>query len=212
MPLFWFHPLFTRLLSYLTPPFFSHSTPLFEHRPEGPLLPLRRVALRGREPPMLGCLVICHLKRPPQRPRKFPILRVERPLVHSLLLLSVGIRLGDQLLHKGRLLHALRVQCSALLPKGPGLQAQASHLEFHSLSLLLLHMLELLHIMSFISTCHQGLLSYARCSQHCPLRATQIADRGLSTRSPILIRRLSDRSLSSETLMAYCKGTILSNL
>ena len=161
---------------------------------------------------MLGCLVIFHLRRPPQRPRKFPLLKVERPLVHSFLLLNTSMRLGDQLLHKGRLLHTLRVQCGALLPRGLGLQAQASHPEFHSLSLLLLHMLKLLYIMSFLPTCHRGILSYAQCSQHRPLRATQIADRGLSTRSPILIRRFSDRSLSSETLMVYCRGTILSSL
>ena len=172
VPLFWFHPLFTRLLSHLILPFFSHSTPPFEHGPEGPLLSLRRVALRGREPPMLGCLVIFHLRRPPQRPRKFPFLKVERLLVHSLLLLNTSMRLGDLLLHKGRLLHTLRVQCGALLPRGPGFQAQASHPELHSLSLLLLHMLELLHIMSFLPTCHRGLILDARCSQHCPLRAT----------------------------------------
>ena len=58
--------------SHLTHPSLSHSTPSFEHRPkahfsifiwhgpDGPLLPLRRVALRGRGPPLLGCLVICH--------------------------------------------------------------------------------------------------------------------------------------------------------
>ncbi|KAL6321888.1 hypothetical protein AAG906_035594 [Vitis piasezkii] len=181
---------------------FPFDTP-FEHGPEahfsisiwqgpkGPLLPLRRVALRGREPPLLGCLVIRHLRMPPQRPRRFPLLRVERPLVPPLLLLSIGMRLGDQLLHKGRLLRTLKVQCDALLPRGPGIQAQASHLELHNLSLF------------FLPTCHRGLLSDARCSQHRPLRATQIADRDLSTQSPILIRRPSDKSLSSETLMAY---------
>ena len=60
MPLFLFHPLFTHPLplpSYLTPSSLSYSTPPFEHGPkahfsfsiwqgpEGPLLPLRRVAL-----------------------------------------------------------------------------------------------------------------------------------------------------------------------
>ncbi|KAL6339318.1 hypothetical protein AAG906_028041 [Vitis piasezkii] len=68
-------------------------------------------------------------------------------------------------------------------------------------------------IMSFLPTCHRDLLSYTRFSQHRPLRATQIADRDLSTRSPILIRRPFDRSLSSETLMAYISkghGWILS--
>ena len=149
---------------------------------------------------------------PPQRPRRFPLLKVERLLVPPLLLLSIGMRLGDQLLHKGRLLHTLRVQCDALLPRGPGIQAQASHLEFHNLSLLSLHMLELLQILSFLPTCHRGLLSDARCSQHCPLRATQITDRDLSTQSPILIRRPFDKSLSSKTLMAYYRGTILSSL
>ena len=69
---------------------------------------------------------------------------VERSLVLPLLLFSVGMRLGDQLLHRGRLLRALRVQCGALLPRRLRLQAQASHLELHSLSLLLLHMVELL--------------------------------------------------------------------
>ncbi|RVW74609.1 Pol polyprotein [Vitis vinifera] len=64
-------------------------------------------------------------------------------------------------------------------------------------------------ILSFLPTCHQGLLSDARCSQHCLLRATQITDRDLSTRSSILIRRPSDRSLSSETLMAYYRDLIL---
>ena len=198
--------------SHLTPPSLSHSTPPFEHGPKGPLLPLRRVALRGREPPLLEYLVICHLRRPPQRPRRFPFLRVECPLVPHILLLSAGMRIGDQLLHKGRLFRALRVQCGALLPKGLGLQAHASHLELHSLSLLLLHMLELLQILSFLLTCHWGLLSDAQCSQHHPLRATQIADRDLSTQSPILIRRPSDRSQSFETLMAYYRGTILSSL
>ena len=67
--------------------------------PEGPLLPLRRVVLRGREPPLLECLMIRHLRRPPQRPRTFHLLRVENPLVPHLLLLSAGMRLGDQLLH-----------------------------------------------------------------------------------------------------------------
>ena len=226
VPLFWFHPLFTcpPSPSHHTPPSLYHSTPPFEHGlkahfsisiwqgPEGPLLPHRIVALRGREPPLLECLVICHLRRPPKRPRRFPFLRVERPLVPPLLLLSACMRLGDQLLHKGPLLHALRVQCGALLPRGPGLQAQASHLELHNLSLLQLHMLELLQILSFLPTCHWGLLSDARCSQHCPLRATQISNRDLSTWSSNLIRRPSDRSLSSETLMAYCRGTILSSL
>ena len=176
------------------------------------MLPLLRVALRGREPHLLGCLVILHLRRPPQRPRRFPLQRVEHSLVHSLLLLNASMRLGNQLLHKGRLLRALRVQCDALLPRRLGLQAQANHPELHSLSLLLLHMLELLQILSFLPTCHRGLLSDTRCSQHRPLRATQIADRDLSTQSPILIRRPFDRSLSSETLMAYCRGTILSSL
>ncbi|RVW82181.1 hypothetical protein CK203_050742 [Vitis vinifera] len=37
-----------------------------------------------------------------------------------------------------------------------------------------------------------------------PSRATQIAERDLSTQSYILIRRPCDSSLSSETLMAYC--------
>ena len=45
-----------------------------------------------------------------------------------------------------------------------------------------------------------------------PIRATQIVNRDLSTRSSILIRRPSDISLSFETLMAYCRGTILSSL
>ena len=101
------------LPSHLTPPSLSHLTTSFEHGvethfsifiwhgPKGPLLPLHKVTLRGRELPLLGYLVICHLRRPPQRPRRFPLLRVERPLVPHLLLLSIGMRLGDQLLHKG---------------------------------------------------------------------------------------------------------------
>ena len=156
--------------------------------------------------------MIRHLRSPPQRPHRFPLLRVERPLVPPLLLLSASMRLGDQLLHKRQLLHTLRVQCRTLLPRGPGLQAQASHLKFHSMSLLLLHMLELLQILSFLPTCHRGLLSDAQCSQHRPLRATQITNQDLSTQSSILIRRSSNRSLSFETLMAYYKGTILSTL
>ncbi|RVW18740.1 Retrovirus-related Pol polyprotein from transposon 17.6 [Vitis vinifera] len=70
---------------------------------------------------------------------------------------------------------------------------------------LLLHMLELLQILSFLPTCHRGLLSDAQCSQHRPLRATQITNQDLSTQSSILIRRSSNRSLSFETLMAYYK-------
>ncbi|RVW77243.1 hypothetical protein CK203_043298 [Vitis vinifera] len=89
------------LPSHLTPPSLSHLTTSFEHGvethfsifiwhgPKGPLLPLHKVTLRGRELPLLGYLVICHLRRPPQRPRRFPLLRVERPLVPHLLLLSI---------------------------------------------------------------------------------------------------------------------------
>ncbi|RVW44163.1 hypothetical protein CK203_089410 [Vitis vinifera] len=86
----------------------------------------------------------------------------------------------------GVTLRALRVQCDALLPRGPGLQAQASHLELYNLN--------------------------ARCSQHRPLRATQIAERDLSTRSYILIRRPCDSSLSSKTLMAYCRGDFYNSI
>ncbi|KAL6312654.1 hypothetical protein AAG906_010360 [Vitis piasezkii] len=75
------------LFTHLTSLSLSHSTPSFEQGPEahfsifiwqgpeGPLLILSRVALRGREPPLL-------------RPHRFPLLRVERPLVPPLLLLS----------------------------------------------------------------------------------------------------------------------------
>ena len=77
MPLFWFHPLFTR------PPFASHSsvpllfdTPLrawtrdpFLHfhmaQTRGALAALRRVSLQGREPSLLRCLMIRHPRRPP---------------------------------------------------------------------------------------------------------------------------------------------------
>ena len=76
------------------------------HGPEKLFSPLHRVALRGKEPPLLGCLVILHLK--PRRPRKFHILRVERPLVLPLLLLSAYMTWGDHLLHQGRLLYPLR--------------------------------------------------------------------------------------------------------
>ena len=71
-------------------------------------------------------------------------------------------------------------------------------------------LLNLLQILRFHLTCHRSLLSDARCSQHRPLRATQIAERDPSTRSYILIRRPCDTSLSSETLTTYSKGTTLS--
>ena len=103
------------------------------HGPEELFSPLHRVALWDKEPLLLKYLVILHFR--PWRPRGFHLLRVERPLVPPLLLLSASMRLGDQLLHKGQLLRTLRVQCRTLLPRGPGLQAQTSHPELHSLSL-----------------------------------------------------------------------------
>ena len=78
VPLFWFCPLFTCPSSHLTSSSLSHSTPPFEHRPDAHfsifiwqrperlLLPIHRVTRRGREPSLLGCLVIHHLRRPPQ--------------------------------------------------------------------------------------------------------------------------------------------------
>ncbi|RVW64415.1 hypothetical protein CK203_062536 [Vitis vinifera] len=75
VPLFWFHHLFTCPL-HLTPPSLLLFNTLLEHRleahfsisiwhgPEGPLPPLCRVALRGRETLLLGCVVIRHLRRP----------------------------------------------------------------------------------------------------------------------------------------------------
>ena len=91
------------------------------HGPKEPFPPSHRVALRGREPHLLGCLVILHLR--PRRPYKFHLLRMECPQVLHILLLNADMRQGDHLLHQGRLLHALRVQCGALLPKRSGLQA-----------------------------------------------------------------------------------------
>ena len=67
------------------------------HGPEKPCPPLHQVALQGREPSLLGCLVILHFR--PQRPRRFHFLRVERPLVLPLLLLSAYMRREDHLLH-----------------------------------------------------------------------------------------------------------------
>ena len=89
---------------------------------------------------------------------------MERPLVLLHLLLNADTRRRDHLLHQGRLLCALRVQYGALMPRGSGLQAQASHLELHSLSLL--------QILRFLLICHRSLLSDARCSQHRPMLTT----------------------------------------
>ena len=136
----------------------------------------------------------------PWRPRAFHLLRVERPLVLPHLLLSADTRWGDHLLHQGWLLRALGVHYNALRPRGLGLQAQTSHPELPSL----------LKIRRFLMTCHQRLLSDALWSQHRLLRATQTAELDPSTWSYILIRRPCDSSLSSETLMAYSKGTTLS--
>ncbi|RVW61918.1 Gag-Pol polyprotein [Vitis vinifera] len=182
-------PLFTR------PPLASHSfvplpfdTPLrawtrghfsisIWHRPKA-LAVLRRVALQGKSLLYSGAHDLPPKEATTEAPQ-IPHSEGGAPTSPSSSAPHASMRLGNQLLHKGRLLRALRVQCDALLPRRLGLQAQANHPELHSLSLL--------------------------CSQHRPLRATQIADRDLSTQSPILIRRPFDRSLSSETLMAYCR-------
>ena len=97
------------------------------HEPEEPFSPLHRDAPRGREPPLLRYLAIPHLR--PRRPRAFHLKRMERPLVLHHLLLSAGTRRGNHLLFHERLLCTPRAQYGALQPKGPGFQAQASHLE-----------------------------------------------------------------------------------
>ena len=173
-----------------------------EHGPENPFSPLHRDALRGKEHSLLRYLMILHLR--PQRPRGFHLPKVDQPLVLPLLLLNADTRRGDHLLHQMRLLLTLGVQYNALLLRGPRHQAQASHPELHSLSLL--------QFLRFLLICHRSLLSDSRCSQHRPLRATQIVERNLSIRSYILIRRSCDSSLSSKTLTAYCRGTTLSTL
>ena len=75
----------------------AHLLFLTWHGPEEPFLPFHRIALRGNEPPLLGCLMILHFR--PRRPRRFHLLRVVRPLVLPLLLLGVDMRRGDHLLH-----------------------------------------------------------------------------------------------------------------
>ena len=104
------------------------------------------------------------------------------------------------LITQGRLLCTPRVQYDALRPRGLGLQAQASHLE----------LLSLRSILSYLLTCHQSRLSNVRWSRHRPLKATQIVEPDSSTRSYISIKRSCDKSLSSEMLTAYSRGTSLS--
>ncbi|RVW98901.1 Retrovirus-related Pol polyprotein from transposon 297 [Vitis vinifera] len=140
-----------------------HSTPPFEHGPEaispfphgrteGPSAP-SRVALRGREPPLLRCLVILHSGH--EAPQ-IPLLRW-KPTSPSSLLLSADMR-QETTYYTGRLLRALeRPMLTAPPIEG---NSDCRSRPFHSES--------------------------------------------------ILIRRPCDRSLSSETLMAYCRGTILS--
>ena len=166
--------------------------------PEDPFPLLHRDALRGREPSLLSYLAIPHLK--PRRPRAFHLLMVERPLVLPYVLLSIDTRRGDHLLLQRLLLPVLRVQFSTLWLREPRLQAQVSHPELQSL----------LQILRFLLTCHRSQLSNVRCSQHYPLRVTQIVEQGPFTGSYMLIKRPCESNLSSETLTAYSRGTTLS--
>ncbi|RVW69001.1 hypothetical protein CK203_061089 [Vitis vinifera] len=60
-------------------------------------------------------------------------------------------------------------------------------------------------ILRFLLTCHRSLLSDVRYSQHRPLRSAQIEERDLSTRS-YFDQETMRQHLSSETLIAYCRG------
>ena len=178
---------------------FKQSLPFLTwHGAEELLPPLHRDAPWGREPPQLKCQVFPLLR--PRRPRGFHLPKVERPLDLPHLLISVGTWRGDHLLPQERLLRTSRVQYGVIRPRGPELQVVGSHLK----------LLSLRSILSYLLTCHQSGLSDVRCSQHCPLRATQIAKRDLFTPSYILIRRPCDNSLSSKTRTTYSRGTTLS--